>query len=166
MKLSKNLTLKEAIKSYTAIKKGIDNTPSDEEIKKLKVTANHVFQPIRGHFNVPIGITSMYRSPRLNKAIGGASSSQHMKCEAIDIDADIYDSVIGLDEDGNKIYLTNRKIYEFIRDNLEFDQLIWEFGTDDEPAWIHVSYKKENNRKRILRATRGSDHRVYYSSYF
>ena len=162
MELSRNLTLKEAIKSNTAIRKGIDNIPTDEQIEKLKVTARMIFQPIRNHFNVPIGVTSMFRSKSLNMAIGGSLTSQHCKCEAIDIDADKYEGEVK-DEDGNKVPLTNKMIFDYIKDNLEYDQLIWEFGNNNEPAWIHVSYKENNNRKRRLKAFKNSNGKTQYS---
>ena len=91
MKLSKNLTLKEATKSSAAIKHKIDNTPDDEQIEKLKFTASKIFQPVRDHFGKAIFVTSMFRTEELNKKIGGSSSSQHMLCEAIDMDADVFD---------------------------------------------------------------------------
>ena len=150
MRLSKNLTLKEAIKSNTATRLGIDNTPEDWEIHNLRAVAENVFQPIRDHFGVPIGVSSGYRSKALNKAIGGSKYSQHMIGEALDIDADIYGKV------------TNEEIFNYIKNNLEWDQMIWEFGDDEEPNWVHVSYKEAGrNRKQIKRAYR-DEKGVYY----
>ena len=150
MRLSKNLTLKEAIKSNTATRLGIDNTPEDWEIHNLRAVAENVFQPLRDHFGVPIGISSGYRCKTLNKAIGGSKYSQHMIGEALDIDADIYGKV------------TNAEIFNYIKNNLEWDQMIWEFGDDEEPNWVHVSYKEAgNNRKQIKRAYR-DEKGVYY----
>ena len=143
MRLSKNLTLKEAIKSNTASRLGIDNTPEDWEIHNLRAVAENVFQPIRDHFGVPIGVSSGYRSKELNKAIGGSKYSQHMIGEALDIDADIFGKV------------TNADIFNFVKNNLEWDQMIWEFGDDEEPNWVHISYKESGkNRKQIKRAYR------------
>jgi len=143
MQLSKNLSLKEAIKSNTATRLGIDNKPEQWEINNLRAVAEKVFQPVRDHFGVPIGVSSGYRSKRLNKAIGGSKYSQHMIGEALDIDADIYGKV------------TNAEIFNYIKDNLEWDQMIWEFGDDDEPNWVHVSYKESGfNRNQIKRAYR------------
>lgn len=143
MRLSKNLTLKEAIKSNTASRLGIDNTPEQWEINNLQAVAENVFQPIRDHFGVPIGVSSGYRCKKLNKAIGGSKYSQHMIGEALDLDADIYGKV------------TNAEIFNYIKDNLEWDQMIWEFGDDEEPNWVHVSYKEAgNNRRQIKRAYR------------
>lgn len=152
MNLSKNLSLKEVVKSNTATRLGIDNTPSDQAINNLKAIAEHVFQPLRDHFGRPVGISSGYRSPDLNKAIKGSRKSQHMVGEALDIDADIYGG------------LSNKDIFDYIKDNLTFDQLIWEFGDDESPAWVHVSYKQNDiNRGRILRAHRDINGQTYYS---
>ena len=150
MKLSKNLSLKEAIKSNTATRLGISNMPEQWEINNLRAVAENVFQPVRDHFGVPIGVSSGYRSKALNKAIGGSKYSQHMIGEALDIDADIYGGV------------TNAEIFNYIKNNLEWDQMIWEFGDDDEPNWIHVSYKEAGrNRKQLKRAYR-DEKGVYY----
>lgn len=137
MQISKNISYKEAVYSNTASKLGIDNTPSPATLERMKLVANKVFQPIREHFGVPIKVTSFYRSPKLNKAVGGSKTSQHVLGEAMDL------------KGTNGV--TNKQIYDFIKSNLEFDQLIWEYGTDKEPSWVHVSYKKGKNRKQTLR---------------
>jgi zinc D-Ala-D-Ala carboxypeptidase len=143
MQLSKNLSLREAIKSNTASRLGIDNRPEDWEIDNLRAIAENVFQPIRDHFGVPVGVSSGYRSKKLNKAIGGSKYSQHMIGEALDLDADIYGRI------------TNADIFNYVKENLEWDQMIWEFGDDDEPNWVHISYKSRGpNRKQIKRAYR------------
>lgn len=140
MQLSKNLSLAEVTRSETAKRKGISNMPTPEHLENFKKLAEKVFQPIREHFGVPIHISSGYRSAALNKAIGGAASSQHCSGEAIDIDMD-----------GTSV--TNAQIFNYIKDNLEFDQLIWEFGTDTNPDWVHVSYESTGKqRKQILKA--------------
>ena len=149
MQLSKNLALSEVTRSETAKRKGISNMPTPEHIENFKKLAENVFQPIRDHFGVPIRISSGYRSEALNKAIGGAGkmvngkyvpSSQHCTGEAIDIDMD-----------GTSI--TNKQVFDYIKANLEFDQLIWEFGTDANPDWVHVSYESTGKqRKQILKA--------------
>ena len=142
MQLSKNLTLAEVMRSETAKRKGISNMPTPEHIENFKLLAERVFQPIRDHFGKPIIISSGYRSRELNTAIGGALSSQHCSGEAIDIDMD------GTD-------ITNVEVFNYIKDNLEFDQLIWEFGTDTNPDWVHVSYESTGKqRKQILRAVK------------
>lgn len=140
--LSKNLSLAEATKSATAIKHGIANDPTPEHLQNLKELAESVFQPIREHFGVPLAVSSGYRSEALNQRIGGSKSSQHMQGKAVDLDAHIFGGV------------TNREVFDYIKDNLEFDQLIFEFGTEQEPDWVHVSYNKGDNRKQVLRAVR------------
>lgn len=150
MQLSKNLTLAEVTRSNTAKRLGISNEPTKEHLYNLVDLAVNVFQPIREHFNAPIYISSGYRSEALNKAIKGSSTSQHCKGQAIDIDMD-----------GTSI--TNKQVFDFIKDNLEFDQLIYEFGTKESPDWVHVSYAK-TNRKQVLKAER-INNKVVYSEY-
>lgn len=150
MKISANLSLKEVTKSSTAIRKGIDNNPTPEHLENLKVIAKEIFEPLRMHFNVSIGITSGYRSDALNKTVKGSKTSQHCSGEALDIDADIYGK------------LTNHDIFHYIKDNLDFDQLIWEFGNDITPDWVHVSYtNKRPNRKNIIRTAPGGKYIPY-----
>jgi len=139
MKISQNITLAEATKSQTATRLKIDNTPNEEALLNMKHVAENVFEPIRKHFGIPIGISSFYRSPKLNKAVKGSKTSQHTKGEAIDIDADIFGGV------------TNAQIFEFVKENLDYDQLIWEYGNDKNPAWVHVSLKRVGkNKMQIL----------------
>jgi hypothetical protein len=147
--ISKNITYKEATHSTTAKRLGIDNTPNAEQFSNMVYVAENVFQPIREHFGVPIYVSSFFRSEALNSAIRGSSSSTHMKGEAMDLDADVFGKV------------TNAQIFHYIKDNLEFDQLIWEFGTEDEPAWVHVSLSKGNNRNQILVAKKVEGKTVY-----
>jgi len=140
--ISKHISDKEATKSITALRLGIDNTPNGNSYNNMKTLAANVFEPLRDWVGGPIKITSMYRSTELNEAIGGSKTSQHCKGQAIDID-DIY---------GHK---TNAEMFDYIKDNLEFDTLIWEFGSGDNPDWVHISYVDlEKNRKRILKAVR------------
>jgi hypothetical protein len=142
MQLSKNLSLAEVTRSETAKRRGVSNMPTEAHIANFKLLAEKVFQPIREHFGVPIHISSGYRSAALNKAIGGAASSQHCSGEAIDIDMD-----------GTAV--TNAQIFNYIKENLEFDQLIWEFGTDVNPDWVHVSYESTGKqRKQMLKAVK------------
>jgi zinc D-Ala-D-Ala carboxypeptidase len=143
MKISEHLTLKEVTKSNTADRLDIDNTPTQEHLENLKIVAEKIFEPIRNHFNIPIGVSSGYRSEALNKAVKGSKTSHHCKGMALDIDADMYGGV------------TNKEIFEFIRNNLEFTQLIWEYGTDEEPNWVHVGYDPNNLKKQLLKAVRG-----------
>jgi hypothetical protein len=151
MQLSKNLTLAEVTRSETAKRRGISNMPTPEHIENFKKLAENVFQPIREHFGVPIHISSGYRSKALNTAIGGSLSSQHCQGEAIDIDMD-----------GSANGVTNAQVFNYIKDNLNFDQLIWEFGTTSNPDWVHVSYESTGKqRKQVLRATKQGGKTVY-----
>lgn len=154
MQLSENLSVAEFSASNTAKRKGIDNTPKDVHLEAAKELAKHIFQPIRDHFGCPIWLSSGYRSAALNKAIGGSKTSQHCKGEAMDIDMD------------GKGSPTNAEIFYYIKDNLPFDQLIWEFGTNTNPDWVHVSYKKDGpQRGQILRAKRNSAGKTFYEPY-
>lgn len=143
MKISNHLSLKEVTKSVTASRLGIDNKPTSEHLENLKAIAENVFEPLRTHFNVPIGVTSGYRSEALNKAVGGSKTSHHCQGMALDIDADMYRGV------------TNKELFNYIKDNLEFTQLIWEYGSDNEPDWVHVGYDPNNLKKQVLKAIRG-----------
>ena len=139
-RISKHITYKEATRSVTALRLGIENKPSEYELQNMELIAEKVFEPLREAVNGPIKINSFYRSEELNKSIGGSSRSQHCQGRAIDID-DVYG------------YVSNAYMYYYIKDNLDFDQLIWEFGTDTYPDWVHVSYVDgESNRKRCLLA--------------
>jgi len=139
-RISKNITYKEAIHSNTAKRMGIENIPNEEQIANMFTIAEMIFQPLRSFVGGPIKITSFFRSPKLNQAIGGSKSSQHCKGQAMDLD-DVY---------GHK---TNAEMFMYIRENLDFDQLIWEFGDEENPNWIHVSYvDKQKNRNRCLKA--------------
>ena len=138
--ISKNITYAEAIHSSTAKRKAIDNTPNQKELECMKLLAKKVFEPLREWVGGPIKVNSFFRSVALNEAIGGAASSQHCKGQAIDID-DVY---------GVK---SNAEMYNWIKENLDFDQMIWEFGSDENPAWVHVSYVSASlNRNRCLKA--------------
>jgi hypothetical protein len=153
MHLSKNLSLAEVTKSATAKRRGIANEPTIEHLENLKALAENIFQPIREEFMCPIFVSSGYRSEALNQAIGGSKTSQHSKGEALDLDADVYGVI------------TNADIFHYILDRLEFDQLIWEFGTDENPDWVHVSFKKDGrNRMQVLKAIR-KDGKTRYLPY-
>ena len=138
--ISDHITFKESINSFTAKRKGIENVPDEYQITNMYILAHKVFEPLRKWVGGPIKINSFFRSTELNKAIGGSSKSQHCEGRAMDID-DVY---------GHK---TNSEMFEYIKEKLDFDQLIWEFGDDEEPDWIHVSYcSSDENRKRCLKA--------------
>jgi hypothetical protein len=150
MKISQHLSLSEVTRSDSAKRHGIDNTPTAEHLENFKLLAEKVFEPIRAHFGVPIHISSGYRSKALNAFIKGSASSQHCKGEAIDIDMD-----------GSSNGVTNKMIFDFIKEKLDFDQLIWEFGSDKNPDWVHVSYTKGGNRKQKLKAVRSGGKTTY-----
>jgi hypothetical protein len=141
MNLSAHVTLAEFENSPTATTHGINNKMSLSQIESAKLLCENVFEPLRIHLNIPIKISSGYRSPQLNKMIKGSLSSQHCKAEAMDI----------------KI---GAKGFNFIKDKLEFDQLIWEFGNDENPSWVHVSYSSKN-RKQVLKATKKNGKTIY-----
>tara|TARA_R110000744_G_scaffold376823_1_gene491345 strand:+ start:833 stop:1294 length:462 start_codon:yes stop_codon:yes gene_type:complete len=139
-KISKHISYKEGVYSNTAIRRGIENFPDKEQLSNMELIASRVFEPLRIYVNGPIKINSFFRSPELNTAIGGSSKSQHCHGQAIDID----------DTFGT---MTNAEMYRFIKTHLDFDQIIWEFGTDNNPNWVHVSYvSPEKNRNRCLKA--------------
>ena len=138
--ISNHISYKEGTYSNTAIRRGIDNIPDEEQLANMHLIATEVFEPLRLYVGGPIKINSFFRSPDLNTAIGGSSKSQHCKGQAIDLD----------DTFGFK---TNAEMFEWIRENLDFDQMIWEFGDDENPDWIHISYVgKISNRNRCLKA--------------
>jgi hypothetical protein len=150
-KISEHLELAEVIRSEQAKRMGLSNMPTAEHIENFKKLAENVFEKIRNNFRVPIHISSGYRSIELNRAIKGSSTSQHCKGEAIDIDMD-----------GSSNGVTNRMVFDYILKSLDFDQLIWEFGTSENPDWVHVSYSSSGNqRKQVLKAVRGANGTTY-----
>ena len=140
MKLSQHLDLSEVTRSESAKRNGISNMPTPDHIANFKLLAENIFEPIREHFGVPIHISSGYRSKELNAKIGGSATSQHCKGQAIDIDMD-----------GSTNGVSNADVFNYIKNNLPFDQLIWEFGNDNNPDWVHVSYDAKQ-RGQILKA--------------
>ena len=154
MKLSEHLDLSEVVRSESAKRKGISNMPTPEHIANFKILAENIFEPVRNHFRCPIVVSSGYRSKELNQAIGGSNSSQHCTGEAID-----------LDMDGTPHGVSNRMVFDYIKNNLEFDQLIYEFGNSENPDWVHVSYESTGKqRKQVLRASRING-KTTYSNY-
>lgn len=136
--ISKYITYDEAVTSQTAIRKGIKNVPKNEQLINMQLIGIRVFDVVREHFGIPLRVSSFFRNEATNKAVGGSPTSQHTKGQAIDIQ--------GMGK------VTNKMIFDYIKENLDYDQLIWEYGTDENPAWVHVSYvSKEKNRKQILR---------------
>jgi hypothetical protein len=148
--ISKHISYKEGVYSITATRLGIDNIPNQYEFANMQVLAENVFEPLRNWVKGPIKINSFFRGLELNKAIGGSSKSQHCQGRAIDID----------DSYGHK---TNAEMYEWIKKNLDFDQMIWEFGTDENPNWVHVSYvSPDENRNRCLKAYKDDNNKTKY----
>ena len=138
--ISKHISYKEGVYSITATRRGIDNTPDDDQLHFMEIIAENVFEPLRQHVGGPIKINSFFRCVELNKAIGGSATSQHCKGQAIDID-----DTFGV--------MSNAEMYSWIKDNLDFDQMIWEFGDDKNPNWVHISYvSPDKNRNRCLKA--------------
>lgn len=140
-KISEHISLAEATKSQAAIRAKIDNTPDAKQMAAMKNVAEKCFEPLRKFHGKPIAVTSFFRNAAVNKLIGGSATSQHMTGEAMDIDADVFNNGI-----------TNKQVFEWLKKNVEFDQLISEYGTVDKPDWIHVSYRLDGkNRKQVLR---------------
>ena len=147
--ISKHVSYKEGVYSITATRLGIDNTPTDDQLHFMELIAEEIFEPLRKWVGGPIKINSFYRSPDLNKAIGGSATSQHCKGQAMDID----------DSFGKA---TNAEMFHWIKENLDFDQMIWEFGDEDNPDWVHVSYvSADKNRNRCLRAFKTNGKTAY-----
>jgi hypothetical protein len=153
MKLSEHLDLAEVTRSDSAKRKGISNMPTPEHIENFKKLAENIFEPIRKHFGVPIYISSGYRSKELNALIGGVKTSDHCFGMAID-----------LDQQGHSSGITNKQVFDFIKSNLKFKQLIWEGGTKQEPDWVHVSYDEKNLKNEVLLATKIAG-KMQYSKY-
>ena len=147
--ISEHISYKEGTRSTTAIRRGISNNPDNEQLANMELLAEKVFEPLREWVGGPIKINSFFRSPELNKAIGGSAKSQHCHGQAIDID-DTYGKV------------ANSEMYHYVKSNLDFDQMIWEFGDDDNPDWVHISYvSEEDNRRRCLKAERKNGKTTY-----
>jgi len=150
MQISKHLSLAEATHSDMADQlKIINNNPNLSVIDNMKLLAEKVFEPIREHFNVPITISSMYRGLPLNQAVKGSITSEHCSGQAMDIDM------------GDKGKPSNKEIFDYIKKNLDYNQLIWEMGDDKNPSWVHVSYSDKKNRKQILKAKKVNGRTVY-----
>ena len=148
MVISQHFTLGELIRSESAKRNGISNMPTPEHIENLKALCEHILEPIRAEFRVPIYISSAYRSKALNKLVNGSAKSQHCKGEAVDIDLD-----------GHSHGVTNKDIFDFIVAKLPFDQVINEFDY----AWVHVSYKRNGpQRRQVLRAVRSNSGGTIY----
>ena len=135
--ISKHISWHEGTYSRTGERRDLDNTPNEDQLKCMKEVAENLFEPLREWVGGGIKINSFFRGEPVNTAIGGSTRSQHMKGQAIDID----------DTFGHK---TNAEMYHYIKDNLDFDQMIWEFGTDKNPNWLHISWVSHRpNRKKL-----------------
>ena len=145
MKLSKNFSLNEFISSETALRRGIDNTPSAEVLANLKALCENIMQPLRDWYGKPINITSGYRSPALNRAIKGAANSDHMRGQAVDFTLPKEDYP---------------KVFEWLRNNVQFTQIIDEFGF----SWIHISYDAKNLKKQALKAVKINGKTLYINA--
>lgn len=148
MKISKHVTYAEATQTN---QKSLPNIPSTEQLARITLLCEKVFEPLREWVDAPIKINSIFRSPQVNRAIGGSKNSQHMAMDGCAMDID--------DTFGHK---TNAEMFNWIKNNLTFDQLIWEFGDDNNPNWVHVSYRKHGNRKQVLRAKKVNGKTVYF----
>ena len=151
--ISEHITYDEATASSKAKELKINNDPNSKQLANMKLLAENIFEKVREHFDTPIYISSFFRSSKLNTKIKGSSTSQHCANvgAAMDIDADVYKGV------------SNSEIFNYILENLNFDQLIWEFGNDENPDWVHVSYVSDIlNRKEVLKAYRDKDNKTVY----
>lgn len=138
--ISAHISYAEATKSQAAVRAKIDNSPNESQLAAMKLVAEKCFEPLRKYHGKPIAITSFFRNEKVNKLVGGSATSQHMKGEAMDIDADVFNNGI-----------TNKQIFDWLKANVEFDQLIWEYGNKQNPDWVHVSYRADGkNRNQIL----------------
>ena len=147
--ISKHNSYREGTHSNTAIRRGINNTPNNEQLENMELIADNIFEPLRAYIGGPIKINSFFRCPELNTAIGGSSKSQHCNGQAIDIDDTFHKA-------------SNAEMYHYIKEHLDFDQIIWEFGDDDNPDWVHVSYvSPEDNRNRCLKAYKNNGRTKY-----
>jgi len=155
MKISNFVWLSEVIKSNTATRKGIDNNPNQDQLDRIKTLSVAVFDPLRIWVGDQVKISSGFRSEALNKAIGGSTTSQHCANDGAAFDVD--------DTFG---HATNKQMFNYIKDNLSFDQLIYEFGDDNNPDWVHVSYvSASKNRMEVLQAKKNSNNKTYYTKY-
>ena len=147
LNISTHISFEEATKSETAIRKGIKNIPNKEQLENMKLVADKCFEPIRLFFKVAIFINSFFRCIELNKIIGGSKTSEHCEGKAIDIDG--------------KHLIKNSKIFFWALENLKFTQLIWEFGDNENPEWVHISYDKNNLKQEVLRAEKIGTKTIY-----
>jgi len=148
-KISKYVTYQEVTKSNQATALKLANIPNATQLKNLRLVCTNIFDKVREHFGKPIGISSGFRSVELNSKIGGSKTSQHCEGKALDIDGDIFGGI------------NNKLLFFYIKENCIFDQLIWEFGSENAPDWVHVSYNDGKNRGQVLRALKSGGKTIY-----
>ena len=148
-KISKYVTYQEVTKSNQATALKLANIPNATQLNNLRLVCTNVFDKVREHFGKPIGISSGFRSVELNSKIGGSKTSQHCEGKALDIDGDIFGGI------------NNKLLFFYIKENCIFDQLIWEFGSENAPDWVHVSYNEGKNRGQVLRAVKVGGKTIY-----
>ena len=141
MNIGKYTTLESVCKSETAIRHDIDNKPDAIQLHAIKLLAEQIYDPLCDHFQRSIPYTSWFRNSVVNSMVGGARKSHHVLGEAVDLDMDLQPLAV----------ITNSSIFYYIYTNLPFDQLIWEYGNDQNPAWVHVSFSASRQRKQVLR---------------
>ena len=148
MNLTKNFTLSEMVKSETALRHDMDNTPGEAEIANLKQLAEKVLQPVRDAYQKGVKVNSGYRAPEVNAKVGGSKTSDHCKGQAADIE------IPGV---------ANADLAKWITENLDFTQVILEFYIPGIPdsGWVHVSYDPQNLKKQVLTATKQNGKTVY-----
>jgi hypothetical protein len=149
MKLSENFTLQELTYSDTAIRKGMNNEPNEEQINNLKLVCEKILEPVRAHFNLPVVVSSGYRSAEVCEAVGSSNKSQHTKGQAADFE------IFGI---------ANKEVADWIVNNIYYDQCILEFWNENEPnsGWVHCSYSSIGNRRQYLKAQK-IDGKIVYS---
>ena len=148
-KISKYVTYSEVTKSNQATALKLANIPNATQLNNLRLVCTNVFDKVREHFGKPIGISSGFRSVELNAKIGGSKTSQHCEGKALDIDGDVFGGI------------NNKLLFFYIKENCIFDQLIWEFGSENAPDWVHVSYNEGKNRGQVLRALKVGGKTIY-----
>lgn len=139
-KIGQFTTLDRVCRSTTATRLGLENNPGPKQLQAIHLLAEKIYDPLCQHFGRAIPFTSWFRSKAVNAVIGGSANSQHTRGEAVDLDMDLVGGPI-----------TNSALFYYIFNRLDFDHLIWEFGNDQNPAWVHVSYSPTHNRKQVLR---------------
>ena len=148
-KISKYVTYAEVTKSNQATALKLSNMPNATQLNNLRLVCTNVFDKMREHFGKPIGISSGFRSVELNSKIGGSKTSQHCEGKALDVDGDIFGGI------------NNKELFFYIKENCIFDQLIWEFGSENAPDWVHVSYNEGKNRGQVLRGLKSGGKTIY-----